>query len=109
MNRKQALTIQLEQWMLSSELMELIEIYDIEATKSALERGETPVIWLREHDEYIFRIADGRPMTILANLRLWYDDGEKEIRINEHNYKEFDSNLFYKNRTNKYNKDDEIL
>lgn len=108
MNRKTALKIKLEEWMLGSELMELVYIYNIEATKAALQRGEQPVIWLESYDEYIFRIADGRQMTILANLRLWYDDGEKEIRINEHNYTEYDSDYFYKTRTNKYDTDIDI-
>ena len=105
MNRKQALKIQLEEWMLGSELMELIDVYKIEATKAALLRGEQPVIWMRDHDEYIFRIADGRDMTILANLRLWYDDGEREVRINENNYTEYDDSKFYSQRLGTYDID----
>jgi len=108
MNRKQALEIHLEEWMLGSELMQLVEIYNIEATKEALLRGERPVIWLETYDEYIFRIADGRPMNIIANLLLWIDDGEKEIRINEHNYMDYYSDFFYKDRKGTYDIEEEL-
>ncbi len=108
MERTSALTIELKEWMLGSELMQLIDIYNIEATKEAILRGEKPKIWLENYDKYIFRIADGRPMNILANLRLWFDDGEKEVRINEHNYKDFDDSKFYSQKLGTYDTDIDI-
>lgn len=108
MVRQNAVTILYEIWMGEPEFLNLVPIYNIEATKEALLRGEKPVIWLNSYDEYIFKIADGRPMNIIKNLRLWFDDGESEIRINETNYKDFDSDYFYVTRKCIYDIEEEI-
>jgi hypothetical protein len=111
MIRPNALTIRLEEWMLSAEFAQLIPIFEIETTESAASRGEVPRVWLNNYDESIFLVADGRPMDILDNLLLWFDDinNRCEVRINEDNYKDYDSKLFYSIKTNKYNKDDELV
>ena len=106
MQRYNALTIKLEPWMLKPEFLQYVDVLQIEATETAAQRGETPVIWVGNYDETIFQLAQGE-MEILKNLRLWYDDVENqiEVRINEHNYKEYDSALYYKIRTGKYDVD----
>ena len=106
MNRLNALCIKREQWMDEDYYSDIVEKYNIEATKGIEPRLGLPVIWLEKHDETIFQLAQGE-MEILKNLRLWYDDVENqiEVRINEHNYKEYDSALYYKIRTGKYDVD----
>ena len=101
MNRTAALCIEIEEWMTEESFQEAMQTYHIEFTIGFEPKLKKRVIWLKEHDEHIFTMAQG-PMSILYGLRLWIDDGEQEIRINEHNYKQYDSSLFYNDRMGKY-------
>ena len=86
--------------MVEQEFQEYIERYGIEWTKEAAKHGKTPCVWLSWHNEEIFQL--GHELEVIKGLKLWYDDGEQEVRINEHNYKEYNVNGFYVDRTAKY-------
>ena len=107
MNRLNALCIEIEPWMIQEDYQEAMNTYGIEFTIGFEPRMKKRVIWLNKHDEQIFTMAQG-DMNILYGLKLWYDDGEREIRINEGNYKQYDSALFYKDRTGVYDIDTQI-
>jgi hypothetical protein len=102
MNRKQATRIRIEPWMNTTDFAQVIEDLGIEYSEGDCPQTGYRCLWVMNADERIFKMALGE-LRIETNLRLWLDDGEQEIRINEHNYKQYDSGLFYKTRSGKYN------
>ena len=107
MNRLNALCIVREDWMDEEFYSDVVDTYGIEATQGDSPELKRKVIWLSRHDEQIFYLAQG-DMEILYGLRLWYDDGTQEIRINEINYKQYNPLEFYTDRIGKYDIQEEI-
>jgi len=113
MNRTTKLTISYQNHWTEDQWQETIEKYGIEFTPPniCMELNER-VLWFRWYDEEVIKIMLSlkQPAEIIANLRMWYDDGEAEIRITEKNYlaedeegnKLYDHNLFYMDRSGKY-------
>ena len=107
MNRTNCIRIKLSASMLEAEFQEYIALYGIQWTEEAAKAGKVPCIWMSWHDEQIFNLTS-EPLEIISGLRLWIDDGIREIRINEGNYKEYDSALFYKIRKGIYDIEEEV-
>ena len=108
MNRLQALCIKYNpEWMSEQGFQSEISKYGIEWTVGIEPKWKFPVIWLSWHDEQIFYLAQG-DMEILYGLHLWFDDGEQEVKITEKNYREYNPLEFYKDRTGKYDIEEEI-
>ena len=112
-NRNIELTIKYQNHWTEEEWKPTIDKYSIEFTPPNIcpELNER-VLWFKWYNEEVIKtmLSLKQPAEIIANLRMWYDDGEKEIRITEKNYlvedeegnKLYDYNLFYMDRTGKY-------
>ena len=94
--------------MIEADFMEAIELYGIEWQLGEDKQGNR-CIWLANYDRTIFDfVPDGEQLNIIENLRLWFDTGESEIRINETNYMEYDNALYYSQRKGTYDTDSNI-
>lgn len=91
MNRLQALTIEIADWMDAESFQTWIQKFGIEWTIGTLTEDPTKrVIWLHSYDPTMFdAIPEGETLNILKNFRMFYDNGSEEIAINENNYMNF--------------------
>ena len=92
------------------QFQEIRDFYQTELTDGICPEIGLPCIWLNYHDENIF-ILLGDEIEIISGLSLWFDDVEnnEDIYITVENYNAYDSDLFYKIRTGKYDPIEPII
>ena len=65
------------------------------------------VIWFESYDMAL--ISSLANFNIIANLKLWYDNGSEEVMVNEDTYNNHNVTDLYLNRSGKYDPIDEQI
>ena len=109
MNRSISTTILISPWMDATAFGDVIAATGLEYSIGVNPQLKTRVLWVPNFKAEFFAIVPaGEPLAILNNLSLWYDNGVNEVHITVSNYKDYNSSLYYDNRTGKYDPIDEI-